>query len=64
MADVRYSGRLVADALQRHRIEEENKRLRELVADLPFSTIIQLQEIWERQHHEIRRKQRPHYKNG
>lgn len=54
MADARYSKRRVVAARQKRQIEEETKQLREFVADLSFSKIILLQEIWERQHREIR----------
>lgn len=54
MADARYSKRRVAAARQKRQIAEETKKLREFVAGLPFNKIILLQEIWERQHREIR----------
>lgn len=54
MADARYSkGRVVA-ARQKRQMEEKTKQLREFVADLSFSKIILLQELWEKQHREIR----------
>jgi len=61
MADARYSKRQVAAARRARRIKEENRRLREFVADLPFNKIILLQELWERQHREIRPKQTLNY---
>lgn len=54
MADARYSKRRVVAARQKRQIEEKTKRLREFVADLSFSKIILLQELWEKQHREIR----------
>lgn len=63
MADARYSKSQVSITRRRHRFDEENKRLRELVADLPFNKIILLQEIWERQHREVKDKRHLQYKN-
>ncbi len=42
----------------KRQIEEEARRVRELVADLPFHRMI-LQEIWERQLREIQSKRLP-----
>lgn len=54
MADTRYSKKQGATTRRIRQIKLKNKRLRELVADLPFNKIILLQELWEREHHEIR----------
>lgn len=54
MADGRSSKRRVVAARQKRQIEEDTKQLREFVADLSFSKIILLQEVWERQHRESR----------
>ncbi len=54
MADTTYPKRQGAIARRIRHIRLQNKRLRELVADLPFNKIILLQEIWEREHHESR----------
>lgn len=53
MTDFRYSKRQVA-ARQKQQIEEETKKLHELVADLPFHRIIK--EMWERQQRKVRSK--------
>lgn len=53
MATVRYSKRQVATTLRLRQSEAENRRLRKLVADLPFDKFILLQEIWERPHREV-----------
>lgn len=50
MADARYHKRRVAVARQKQKIAEDRKKVREFVADLPFSKLVLLQEIWERQH--------------
>lgn len=54
MSDTGYSKRQVTAARQQRQIEEETKRLRELVADLPFDKIIQA--LCERQQREVRSK--------
>ncbi len=54
MADARYSKRRASAAQQKRLIEEETKKLREFVAELPFNKLILLQERWERQHQETR----------
>ncbi len=54
MADGRSSKRRVMVARQKRQLEEETKQLREFVADLSFSKIVLLQEVWERQRREIR----------
>ena len=58
MANTRYLHRQVATGRQARQIKEDNQRLREFVANLPFNKIILLQEMWERQLQEIR-PQRP-----
>ncbi len=54
MADARYSKRRDVVARHKRQREEETKQLREFVADLSFSKIVLLQELWERQQREIR----------
>ena len=54
MADTRYSKTQGVTTRRIRQVELENKKLRELVPDLPFNKIILLQEIWEREHQEIR----------
>lgn len=58
MADARYSERQVGVALRIHQIEEENKRLRRLIGDLPFNKLIRLQAMWEKQRQKIQEKRR------
>ncbi len=62
MSDVRYSKRQVVVSWQKRQIEENTKRLCELIADLPFHKIIR-QEIWERQQREVQFKRQPNGKN-
>ena len=57
MMDAKYSKRQIVAARRLHQIEEEKKRLREFVADLPFNKIILLQEVLENQHKDIHSKQ-------
>jgi hypothetical protein len=58
MSDGRSSKRQVAVGRKNRQIEENTKKLCELVADLPFRRMI-LQEIWERQQREVRSKRHP-----
>lgn len=62
MSDVRYSKRQVVVSWQKRQIEENTKRLCELIADLPFHKIIR-QEIWERQQRDVQFKRQPNGKN-
>lgn len=63
MMDAKYTKRQIAAPLRIRKVAEENKRLRELAADLPFYKVI-LQEIWERQHREARQNNASIRKTG
>jgi len=63
MADMRNFKKQGASTRRMRQIKLTNKRLRELVADLPFNKIILLQEIWEREHHEIRPRRLLNYES-
>lgn len=60
MAVTRYPKKQNAATRRIRQIESTNKRLRKLLADLPFDKIIVLQEIWERQHRMMEAKRTPH----
>ncbi len=56
MANAWHSNRKAPITRRVSKIKQEKRMLRELVADLPFSRIILLQELLERQYREIRPK--------
>lgn len=53
MSQTKYSERQIVTGRRKRQMAKDTKRLRELVADLPFNKIVGLQEIWERQHREL-----------
>lgn len=61
MAGTRYSKRQVAAMRRTSQRARDNSRLRELVADLSFNTIILLQELWERQRQDSPPSRSPNY---
>jgi hypothetical protein len=61
MAGTGYSKRQVAATRRTSQRARDNRRLRELVADLPFNTIILLQELWERQRQDSPPPRSPNY---
>lgn len=53
MPQAQYSERQIAAARGKRQILKDAKRLRELIADLPFNKIIGLHELWEAQQREF-----------
>lgn len=53
LQQAQYSERQIAAARGKRHILKDAKRLRELIADLPFNKIIGLHELWEAQQREL-----------